>query len=128
LGHRPALDGVRALAILAVLGYHFHDALPTRGGFLGVEIFFVLSGFLITSILTEEHARRGVVRPVLRAAGPAAGPGAGRRRRSDCRLRGDRPARGLCWAARWRSWRREACSTAVRRAGWAGSPWGRRWS
>jgi peptidoglycan/LPS O-acetylase OafA/YrhL len=61
LGHRPALDGVRALAILAVLGYHFHDALPTRGGFLGVEIFFVLSGFLITSILLEEHTRRGVV-------------------------------------------------------------------
>jgi peptidoglycan/LPS O-acetylase OafA/YrhL len=61
LGRRPALDGVRALAILAVLGYHFHDALPTRGGFLGVEIFFVLSGFLITSILLEEHARRGVV-------------------------------------------------------------------
>ena len=62
LGRRPVLDGVRAVAILAVLGVHFGRG-PSfdwpRGGFLGVDIFFVLSGFLITTVLLEEHARRG---------------------------------------------------------------------
>lgn len=48
----PGLDGLRALAIVAVLLYHAD--LPLRGGFLGVEIFFVLSGFLITALLTTE--------------------------------------------------------------------------
>lgn len=54
----PALDGLRALAVIAVLLYHAN--LPVRGGFLGVEIFFVLSGFLITGILLNEweHDRR----------------------------------------------------------------------
>ncbi len=55
----PALDGVRGFALLAVLGYHTFPAI-FGGGFLGVEIFFVLSGFLLTSLLLEEHrdARR----------------------------------------------------------------------
>ena len=50
----PALDGLRAIAVLAVIAYHF---VPTRlpGGFLGVDIFFVLSGFLITDLLVR-HA------------------------------------------------------------------------
>jgi peptidoglycan/LPS O-acetylase OafA/YrhL len=52
LGHRPHLDGIRALAILAVLGYHFGPWLP--GGFLGVDVFFALSGFLIGSLLAAE--------------------------------------------------------------------------
>ncbi|MFP4437821.1 MAG: serine hydrolase [Chloroflexaceae bacterium] len=48
----PGLDGLRALAVIAVLLYHAD--LPVRGGFLGVEIFFVLSGFLITALLITE--------------------------------------------------------------------------
>jgi peptidoglycan/LPS O-acetylase OafA/YrhL len=57
--HRVSgLDGVRGLAIAAVLAYHaFPSAVP--GGFLGVEVFFVLSGFLLTSLLVDEHRRTG---------------------------------------------------------------------
>lgn len=56
--HMPALDGVRGLAVAAVLLYHF--GLPhTRGGWVGVDLFFVLSGFLITGLLTGEHAATG---------------------------------------------------------------------
>jgi peptidoglycan/LPS O-acetylase OafA/YrhL len=59
-GYRPALDGIRALAVGSVVAYHFGwKALP--GGFLGVDVFFVLSGYLITSILLSEHARRGSI-------------------------------------------------------------------
>src|SRR5689334_14913107 len=57
-GYRPALDGVRALAVTAVLLFHGGvRALP--GGFLGVDAFFVLSGFLITSLLLDERGRTG---------------------------------------------------------------------
>jgi len=53
LGYRPCLDGFRAVAILAVMGFHL--TLPgMRGGSIGVDLFFVLSGFLITSLLLEE--------------------------------------------------------------------------
>jgi peptidoglycan/LPS O-acetylase OafA/YrhL len=56
----PGLDGVRALAVLSVLG--FHEGLSwLPGGFLGVDIFFVLSGFLITDILTAKFTRDGSV-------------------------------------------------------------------
>ncbi len=49
-----ALDGVRGIAVLAVVLYHFFgDAV--RGGYLGVDVFFVLSGFLITSLLVREY-------------------------------------------------------------------------
>ena len=46
----PGLDGVRALAVLAVIGFH-EGASELPGGFLGVDVFFVLSGFLITDLL-----------------------------------------------------------------------------
>ena len=53
LGHRPALDGLRGLAVLLVLVFHAaHDWL--RGGYVGVDVFFVLSGFLITALLVGE--------------------------------------------------------------------------
>jgi peptidoglycan/LPS O-acetylase OafA/YrhL len=57
LGYRPALDGVRALAVLAVIAYHTTSHLP--GGYLGVDAFFVLSGYLITTLLVRERARTG---------------------------------------------------------------------
>jgi peptidoglycan/LPS O-acetylase OafA/YrhL len=50
LGHVPALDGIRALAVVAVLLFH-GDIPGTQGGFLGVSVFFTLSGFLITTLL-----------------------------------------------------------------------------
>ena len=52
LGYRPELDGVRALAILPVV--FFHAYANPEGGFLGVDVFFVLSGFLITTLLLQE--------------------------------------------------------------------------
>ncbi len=52
----PALDGMRAVAVIAVAMYHI-GVLP--GGYLGVDVFFVLSGFLITSLLLREWDRRG---------------------------------------------------------------------
>jgi peptidoglycan/LPS O-acetylase OafA/YrhL len=60
LGYRPALDGVRAIAIVGVMA--FHAGWPVgRGGYLGVDVFFALSGFLITALLLEERHRRGRV-------------------------------------------------------------------
>src|SRR5580700_9691604 len=54
----PAIDGLRAVAVSAVLLYHLPVAwLP--GGFLGVDVFFVISGFLITSLVTAEVQRTG---------------------------------------------------------------------
>ena len=55
--HLPALDGLRGLAVLGVV--FFHSGAMLKGGYLGVDLFFVLSGFLITSILLAEHARAG---------------------------------------------------------------------
>ncbi|WP_344652341.1 acyltransferase family protein [Cryptosporangium japonicum] len=60
LGYRPALDGLRAIAVGAVLVYHL-GAPWLPGGFLGVDLFFVLSGFLITTLLVEEWRARGRV-------------------------------------------------------------------
>tara|TARA_B100000700_G_scaffold331631_1_gene466292 strand:- start:701 stop:2737 length:2037 start_codon:yes stop_codon:yes gene_type:complete len=56
----PGLDGLRALAVVAVIAYHSEiESVP--GGFLGVEIFFVISGYLITALLLEEfNLNRGI--------------------------------------------------------------------
>jgi peptidoglycan/LPS O-acetylase OafA/YrhL len=59
LGSQPALDGLRACAVAAVFGLHAASDV-FAGGFLGVDIFFTLSAFLITSLVLEEAvARRG---------------------------------------------------------------------
>jgi len=58
LGYRPAFDGLRAVAVIPVLLFHASVSWA-RGGFLGVDIFFVLSGFLITRLLLEERELTG---------------------------------------------------------------------
>jgi len=59
LAYRPEIDGLRTIAVLAVIVYHLDvvlgDVLLLKGGFLGVDIFFVISGFLITSIIMSEY-------------------------------------------------------------------------
>jgi peptidoglycan/LPS O-acetylase OafA/YrhL/lysophospholipase L1-like esterase len=57
LAHQPALDGLRGVAVIGVLLFHGGKL---TGGYLGVDAFFVLSGFLITSLLLAEHGASGV--------------------------------------------------------------------
>ena len=60
LGYRPELDGLRGISILLVYVHHlYHPLMP--GGFFGVDVFFVLSGFLITSLLVQEWEREGSI-------------------------------------------------------------------
>jgi peptidoglycan/LPS O-acetylase OafA/YrhL len=73
LGHEPSLDGLRGIAVLCVMFAHLSllgagadlnangssGLWGLKGGFLGVDIFFVLSGFLITSLLLKEQQRKG---------------------------------------------------------------------
>ena len=60
MGRNGALDGVRALAALAVIVHHSQIRWPS-GGFIGVDLFFVLSGFLITSLLMREAEATGSI-------------------------------------------------------------------
>ncbi len=60
MGYQPGLDGLRAISVVAVILYHAgFDWM--HGGFYGVEVFFVVSGFLITSLLIDERAASGTV-------------------------------------------------------------------
>ena len=59
-GYRPHLDGIRAVAVILVILFHLGYAW-VPGGFVGVDVFFVLSGYLITGLLVDELARDGRV-------------------------------------------------------------------
>ena len=52
--YRPDIDGLRAIAVLLVVVFHFHLTSESKSGFVGVDIFFVISGFLITWIIREQ--------------------------------------------------------------------------
>ena len=72
----PGIDGLRAIAVAAVFVYHADGGwLP--GGFLGVDVFFVISGYLITSLLLAELARRGACRARALLGRARAAPAAG---------------------------------------------------
>jgi len=56
ISYRPDIDGLRAIAVLAVLFFHL-DFSMFSGGYVGVDVFFVVSGFLITKIIVSEHSQ-----------------------------------------------------------------------
>jgi peptidoglycan/LPS O-acetylase OafA/YrhL len=62
LHYSPELDGLRGVAVLAVMIYHTDAPYLLPGGFIGVDMFFVLSGFLITSLLIQEFDESGSIR------------------------------------------------------------------
>ena len=58
--HRPALDGLRTVAVYLVV--LFHSGLSwMRGGFIGVDLFFLLSGFLVTNVMLAEYRSTGSI-------------------------------------------------------------------
>ena len=58
--YNPALDGVRAISVIIVVAFHTIFAF-VKGGMIGVDVFFVLSGFLITTILRNELQANGSI-------------------------------------------------------------------
>ena len=58
--YMPGLDGLRAIAVLGIIIYHLNRKWLT-GGFIGVDTFFVISGYLITSLLLKEYEERGII-------------------------------------------------------------------
>jgi peptidoglycan/LPS O-acetylase OafA/YrhL len=58
INYRPEIDGLRAIAVAAVILYHSQIKIlgyqPFKGGFIGVDIFFVISGYLITTIKLQQ--------------------------------------------------------------------------
>ena len=61
LNHKPGIDGLRAIAVLSVILFHFEPTIFANG-FLGVDIFFVISGFVITQSLYKDYLENGSVR------------------------------------------------------------------
>jgi len=60
MNYRADIDGLRAISILAVVA--FHVGIPfVHAGYVGVDVFFVISGFLITKLLLEEKTRTGKI-------------------------------------------------------------------
>lgn len=59
--YMPGLDGLRAIAVLGIIIYHLNKQWLT-GGFLGVDTFFVISGYLITSLLLKEYDDTGIIK------------------------------------------------------------------
>ena len=79
---RPDIEGLRGFTLLAILG--FHAEVPgVGGGFVGPDVFFIISGFVITGQLWREVSKTGTIklRPLLRGAGPPTSTGVGRDRR-----------------------------------------------
>ena len=58
IGYLPGLDGLRTISVIAVIAYHL-DLSWATGGYLGVEVFFVVSGYLITLLMLDEHRGAG---------------------------------------------------------------------
>ena len=58
LTYRPDIDGIRAIAVLLVVVFHFHLMPGVNSGFMGVDVFFVISGYLITAIVQRQLEAR----------------------------------------------------------------------